>query len=60
MQLASPASARPVIPRRGEKEFEPRAGGGTNLQLHVLDRSRSAMFDTLRATRTISRYAGAT
>ncbi|KAF8195394.1 tRNA-splicing endonuclease subunit sen54 N-term-domain-containing protein [Pholiota molesta] len=52
-----PASARPVIPRRGEKEFEPRAGGGTNLQLHVLDRSRSAMFDTLRATRTISSKA---
>ncbi|KAF8964326.1 tRNA-splicing endonuclease subunit sen54 N-term-domain-containing protein [Flammula alnicola] len=52
-----PASARPVIPRRGEKEFEPRAGGGTNLQLHVLDRARSAMFETLRATRTISSKA---
>ncbi|KAF4617922.1 hypothetical protein D9613_005767 [Agrocybe pediades] len=49
-----PASARPIIPKRGEKEFEPRAGGGTNLQLHVLDRSRAAMLDTLRATRTIS------
>ncbi|KAH9480353.1 putative tRNA-splicing endonuclease subunit sen54 [Psilocybe cubensis] len=49
-----PAAARPVIPKRGEKEFEPRQGGGTNLQLHVLDRSRNAMFETLRATRTIS------
>lgn len=44
-----------MIPKRGEKEFEPRSGGGTNLQLHVLDRSRNAMFDTLRATRTISK-----
>ncbi|KAF8158038.1 tRNA-splicing endonuclease subunit sen54 N-term-domain-containing protein [Crassisporium funariophilum] len=52
-----PASARPVIPKRGEKEFEPRAGGGSNLQLHVLDRARGAMFDTLRATRTISSKA---
>ncbi|KJA24016.1 hypothetical protein HYPSUDRAFT_39134 [Hypholoma sublateritium FD-334 SS-4] len=52
-----PPSARPIIPRRGEKEFEPRSGGGTNLQLHVLDRSRLAMFDTLRATRTISSKA---
>lgn len=51
----SPSSARPVIPKRGEKEFEPRDGGGSNLQLHVLDRARLAMFDTLRATRSISR-----
>ncbi|PPQ85172.1 hypothetical protein CVT25_004179 [Psilocybe cyanescens] len=50
-----PASARPIIPKRGEKEFEPREGGGTNLQLHVLDRARNAMLETLRATRTISR-----
>ena len=55
--LGRPPSARPVIPKRGEKEFEPRSGGGTNLQLHVLDRSRLAMFDTLRATRTISKCA---
>ena len=50
-----PAAARPVIPKRGEKEFEPRARGGTNLQAHVLERSRAAMFDTLLTTRTISR-----
>ncbi|PPQ64161.1 hypothetical protein CVT24_008796 [Panaeolus cyanescens] len=49
-----PASARPVIPKRGEKEFEPRGAGGTNLQQHVLDRSRSAMFETLKSQRTIS------
>ncbi|KAF8879080.1 hypothetical protein CPB84DRAFT_1793589 [Gymnopilus junonius] len=51
-----PPSARPVIPKRGEKEFEPRGAGGTNLQQHVLDRARSAMFQTLRSTRTISRH----
>ncbi|KAJ7772587.1 tRNA-splicing endonuclease subunit sen54 N-term-domain-containing protein [Mycena maculata] len=52
-----PSSARPVIPRRGEKEFEPQPGGGSGLQVHVLDRSRNAMFDALRATRTISSKA---
>ncbi|KAJ6596655.1 tRNA-splicing endonuclease subunit sen54 N-term-domain-containing protein [Mycena sp. CBHHK59/15] len=52
-----PNSARPVIPRRGEKEFEPQPGGGSGLQVHVLDRSRNAMFDALRATRTISSKA---
>ncbi|KAJ7200687.1 tRNA-splicing endonuclease subunit sen54 N-term-domain-containing protein [Mycena rebaudengoi] len=52
-----PNSARPVIPRRGEKEFEPQPGGGSGLQMHVLDRSRNAMFDALRATRTISNKA---
>ncbi|KAJ7647081.1 tRNA-splicing endonuclease subunit sen54 N-term-domain-containing protein [Roridomyces roridus] len=49
-----PSSARPVIPRRGEKEFEPQPGGGSGLQVHVLDRARNAMFEALRATRTIS------
>ncbi|KDR82508.1 hypothetical protein GALMADRAFT_237839 [Galerina marginata CBS 339.88] len=52
-----PPSARPIIPKRGEKEFEPRGEGGTNLQLHVLDRARSAMFKTICATRTISNKA---
>ncbi|EIW81158.1 hypothetical protein CONPUDRAFT_165372 [Coniophora puteana RWD-64-598 SS2] len=47
-------SARPVIPKRGEKEFEPAPGGGSGLQMHVLDRARNAMFDTLRAERTVS------
>ncbi|KAJ3502428.1 hypothetical protein NMY22_g18586 [Coprinellus aureogranulatus] len=48
-----PAAMRPVIPKRGEKEFEPRAGG-SGLQAHILDRSRAAMFETLKATRTTS------
>ncbi|OSC97513.1 hypothetical protein PYCCODRAFT_1419435 [Trametes coccinea BRFM310] len=46
--------ARPVIPKRGEKDFEPIAQGGSGLQRHVLDRSRSAMIEALRASRTIS------
>ncbi|KAI0335748.1 hypothetical protein GY45DRAFT_1316455 [Cubamyces sp. BRFM 1775] len=46
--------ARPVIPKRGEKDFEPIAQGGSGLQRHVLDRSRSAMLESLKATRTIS------
>lgn len=50
-------AARPVIPKRGEKDFEPTNGGGSGLQLHVLDRSRGAMFDALRAERSISRSA---
>ncbi|KAG7096430.1 hypothetical protein E1B28_003867 [Marasmius oreades] len=49
-----PASARPIIPKRGEKEFEPSVEGGSNLQQHILNRSRNAMFDALKATRTIS------
>ncbi|KAG8214407.1 tRNA-splicing endonuclease subunit sen54 N-term-domain-containing protein [Butyriboletus roseoflavus] len=48
------ATARPIIPKRGEKDFEPAPGGGSGLQLHVLDRSRDAMFEALRANRTIS------
>lgn len=47
---------RPVIPKRGEKDFEPAAGGGSGLQVHVLDRARAAMFDALKADRAISRY----
>lgn len=47
---------RPIIPKRGEKDFEPSAGGGSGLQLHVLDRARSAMFDALRATPSTSRW----
>lgn len=48
-------TARPVIPRRGEKDFEPADGGGSGLQRHNLERARSAMFDVLRSTRAISR-----
>jgi hypothetical protein len=50
------AAARPVILKRGEKDFEPAHGGGSGLQRHNLERARSAMFDALRSTRTISRY----
>jgi len=45
--------ARPAIPKRGEKDFEPAEGSG--LQRHNLERARSAMFDVLRSTRAISR-----
>ncbi|KAI6103292.1 tRNA-splicing endonuclease subunit sen54 N-term-domain-containing protein [Pisolithus croceorrhizus] len=47
-------STRPVIPKRGEKDFEPVHGRGSDLQLHVLDRARGAMFEALRAERGIS------
>ena len=49
------AVARPVIVKRGEKDFEPAQGGESGLQRHNLERARSAMFDVLRSTRTISR-----
>ena len=51
------SAARPVIPKRGEKDFEPTNGSGSGLQRHNLERARSAMFDALRSTRAISRYA---
>lgn len=51
----SGSASRPVIPKRGEKEFEPIAAGGSGLQRHVLDRARNAMFSALSASRTISR-----
>ncbi|KAF5368371.1 hypothetical protein D9758_002466 [Tetrapyrgos nigripes] len=47
-----PSAARPVIPKRGEKEFEPSAEGGSNLQQHILQKSRNAMLEALRATRS--------
>lgn len=49
-------AVRPVIPKRGEKDFEPAPGGGSGLQVHVLDQARAAMFDALKADRAISRY----
>lgn len=48
-------AARPVIPKRGGKDFEPADGGGSGLQRHNLERAHSAMFDALRSTRAISR-----
>ncbi|KAF8125714.1 tRNA-splicing endonuclease subunit sen54 N-term-domain-containing protein [Boletus edulis] len=53
-KLSLVPTARPIIPKRGEKDFEPAPGGGSGLQLHILDRSRDAMFEALRAKRTIS------
>ncbi|KAI0035174.1 tRNA-splicing endonuclease subunit sen54 N-term-domain-containing protein [Vararia minispora EC-137] len=44
--------SRPVIPKRGEKDFEP--AQGSNLQLYQLDRARTAMFDVLRIHRSVA------
>ncbi|EKM51984.1 uncharacterized protein PHACADRAFT_212597 [Phanerochaete carnosa HHB-10118-sp] len=49
-----PTVARPVIPKRGEKDFEPKTSGGSGLQRHTLDRARFAMLDALKATRMTS------
>ncbi|KZP23306.1 hypothetical protein FIBSPDRAFT_930627 [Athelia psychrophila] len=49
-----PAPGRPVIPKRGEKDFEPSVEGGSGLQLHVLDRARAAMLEALKADRNTS------
>lgn len=49
------SAAKPVIPKRGEKDFEPTEGSG--LQSHQLQRARTAMFDVLRATRSTTMYA---
>ncbi|KAG8685085.1 tRNA-splicing endonuclease subunit sen54, partial [Ceratobasidium sp. 423] len=43
--------SRAVIPKRGEKEFEPAKGGATALQSHVLTKSRNAMFSALKGSR---------
>ncbi|KAI9458809.1 tRNA-splicing endonuclease subunit sen54 N-term-domain-containing protein [Russula earlei] len=48
------STARPIIPKRGEKDFEPAQGGGSGLQRHNLERARAAMFDAIRSTRAIS------
>ncbi|KAG2049090.1 hypothetical protein BDR06DRAFT_961995 [Suillus hirtellus] len=53
-KLPKIGTMRPVIPKRGEKDFEPAPGGGSGLQVHVLDRARAAMFDALKADRAIS------
>ena len=48
--------SKPIIPKRGEKEFEPAPGGGSGLQEYSLDRSRQAMVNALKGVRGISRY----
>lgn len=51
---------RPIIPKRGEKYFEPVGGpsalpnSGSGLQQHMLDKARSAMYSALKAERGIS------
>ena len=52
----SAAPGRPVIPKRGEKDFEPSVEGGSGLQLHVLDRARASMLEALKAARNTSRF----
>jgi hypothetical protein len=47
--------SRAVIPKRGEKEFEPAAGGATALQSHVLTKSRNAMLSALQGSRGAAR-----
>ena len=49
-----PSASRPVIPKRGEKEYEP--ASESSLQKHNLESSRAAMFSALAAERTISKY----
>lgn len=50
---------RPVIPKRGEKEYEPIGGPSTantasDMQSFALERSRTAMYGALKAERGIS------
>ena len=47
--------SRPVIPKRGEKDFEPSVQGGSGYQRHVLDNKRKAMFQALDVERNTSR-----
>ncbi|KAH7104800.1 tRNA-splicing endonuclease subunit sen54 N-term-domain-containing protein [Auriculariales sp. MPI-PUGE-AT-0066] len=55
--VPAPTSSRAAgfIPKRGEKDFEPRSatgtGAGTGLQQHLLDKSRNAMFTALSGPR---------
>lgn len=60
LSTCRPSASRPVIPKRGEKEFEPAPGGGSGLQMHVLDRARNAMSNALRATRSQSKCVSVT
>ncbi|KAG8955231.1 tRNA-splicing endonuclease subunit sen54 [Tulasnella sp. 419] len=50
---------KPIIPKRGEKDFEPTGGPslhatGSNLQSHALNRARDAMYSALQVERGIS------
>lgn len=57
---SSKSVGKPVIPKRGDKEFEPaggveQGGTGTGLQQHKLARVREAMFAALDVERNVSR-----
>ena len=54
---SSSTAGRPVIPKRGDKEYEPTGDRGTDLQQYKLDRVRDAMLNALDVERTISRSA---
>ncbi|PAV17489.1 Aldo keto reductase [Pyrrhoderma noxium] len=66
-KASSSSSNKPVIPKRGEKEFEPTRGGsvnentknlkGSNLQQYKLERARLAMFGAIDVERTASSKA---
>ena len=43
--LWSSYAARPVIPKRGEKDFDFAHGGGSGLQRYKLKRAHSAVFN---------------
>ncbi len=43
--LGSSYASRPVIPKRGEKDFDFAHGGGSGLQRYNLKRAHSAMFN---------------
>ncbi|KAI6099363.1 hypothetical protein EDD16DRAFT_1717976 [Pisolithus croceorrhizus] len=52
-KLAKHVPGHSVTPERGEKDFEPVHRRDSDLQLHVLDQARGAMFETLRPQRGI-------
>lgn len=45
---------KPFIPKRGEKDYEPRPTG-SSLQQHMLEKSRAAMFDAIGSARGVNR-----
>ena len=57
LACSSSSAGRPVIPKRGDKEYEPTGDRGTDLQQYKLDRVRDAMLSALDVERTISRSA---
>jgi len=55
--MTLPASrAKIIIPKRGEKDFEPLVET-VNLQEMMLQKSRETLFDALEGVRGVNRYA---